>query len=74
MRFFSFLFLLIILIVVAAFALQNNESIPVQFFNWGITASFAAVVGIAYLLGMLSGWSVVGAVRRSVSRVAEYRR
>ena len=66
--------LMIIVAVVAVFAMQNSEDIAVHFLNWGITASFAALIGITYLLGMLSGWSVMGALRSSVSRVTEYRR
>ena len=71
MRFLSFLFLVLFLGAVAAFAWQNQQDVTVQFFEWGTTASLALVVGAAYLLGALSGWSVIGMVRRSINTVAD---
>ena len=75
MRFLYFLFLVVFAAAVAAFAWFNNEVVSIRFFDWSMTAHLAAVVGIAYGLGMLSGWSVVGMVRRSFDRVTDpYRR
>ncbi|MBY0522458.1 MAG: LapA family protein [Gemmataceae bacterium] len=71
MRLISFLLLLVLAGATALFAMQNNENIFVHFFNWGLTASLAALIGVAYLLGMLSGWSVLGVVRRSIARLAD---
>ena len=31
----------------------------------------AAVVGISYALGMLSGWTIVGMLRRSLHRITD---
>jgi putative membrane protein len=72
MRFLSLLFLIILLAVVGIFAFQNNESVSLHFFDRGISASMALLIGSVYLLGMLSGWAVIGMVRRSVARVTEY--
>jgi uncharacterized integral membrane protein len=71
MRVLSFLFLLAFAGVVLLFALQNQQPATLIFFNWQWTATIAAVVGIAYGLGMLSGWSVVGMLRRSLHRFSE---
>jgi uncharacterized membrane protein YciS (DUF1049 family) len=71
MRFLCFLFLLAFAGAVGAFAYFNQESVSLRFFEWSATYSLAAVVGVAYLLGMLSGWSVVGMLRRSLGRVTE---
>jgi hypothetical protein len=71
MRFLCFLFLVVFAGAVGVFAWQNQQEVTVGFFDWGVTASVAAVVGIAYVLGMLSGWSVVGMVRRSIHRVTD---
>ena len=59
-RFFYFVILLILVGAVAIFAYQNFETVNVQWLKWGMTAPVAAVAGASYLLGMLSGWSVVG--------------
>jgi hypothetical protein len=71
MRFLCFVFLLVFAGAVIAFAVFNQQEITLRFMDWRITASIAAVVGAAYGLGMLSGWSIVGMLRRSLSRVTE---
>jgi lipopolysaccharide assembly protein A len=71
MRFLCLLFLLAFAGAVAAFAWQNQHDVTVTFFNWGYTGSLALIVGAAYLLGMLSGWSVVGMLRRSFGRASQ---
>jgi uncharacterized integral membrane protein len=73
MRFFYLLVLLALIAAIAIFAYQNAEGVDVQFLKWGMTTSLAAVVGAAYLLGMLSGWTVVGLFRRSLYRATEPR-
>jgi lipopolysaccharide assembly protein A len=70
MRVLCFLFLLAFAGAVAAFAWQNQHDVTVAF-HWGFTGSLALVVGAAFLLGMLSGWSVVGLLRRSFGRASE---
>src|SRR3954447_26312940 len=70
-RFLYFLFLLAFAGAVGAFAYFNQEQVSLKYFQWSGTYSLAAVAGAAYLLGMFSGWSVVGMLRRSFSRVTE---
>ena len=71
MRFFCFLLLLAFAGAVGIFAYQNQHEITVTFLQWGITHSLALIVGAAYVLGMLSGWTVLGMVRRSFDRSTE---
>jgi lipopolysaccharide assembly protein A len=71
MRFVCFLLLLAFVGAVGIFAYQNQDAINVRFLNWELTYSRALVVGAAYVLGMLSGWTVVGMVRRSFERSSE---
>jgi len=71
MRFICFLFLLVFAGAVAAFAYFNNSEVTVRFLDWSRTATLAQVIGIAYGLGMLSGWTVVGMLRRSLRQVAD---
>ena len=70
MRFILGALLLVFLGSVGIFAVQNTESVSVRFLNWGVTAPLAIVAIGIYLLGMLSGWSVVSFLRRSYRRVA----
>jgi lipopolysaccharide assembly protein A len=71
MRTLYFLFLLAFIAALGIFAWQNQESVTVTFLQWQISIMLAAVAGVSYLLGMLSGWSVVGMVRRSIHRVTD---
>jgi len=70
------MFLLAFAGAVAAFAYFNRGEVEVRFLDWSVPTSLAALAGAAYVLGMLSGWAVVGVLRRSIERVAEpaYRR
>jgi hypothetical protein len=71
MRFLCFLFLIVFVGAVVAFAYYNQEPTTVRFMDWKVTASLAVVAGATYLLGMFSGWTIVGMVRRSANRVIE---
>ena len=64
--------LLLFLAAVGLFAYYNQQDVTLKFFNWDITASLAAVIGVAYVLGMLSGWSVWGMLRRSLREVSDF--
>jgi lipopolysaccharide assembly protein A len=71
MRVLYFLFLLGFAAVVGIFAYQNNRQDSVVVFGEVKEVSFPILVGAVYLLGMFSGWTVVGMVRRSLQRVTE---
>jgi len=45
----------------------------VDFWTWQLTAPVALVIVAVYFLGMLSGWTVVAFIRRSLRRVGERR-
>jgi len=66
-----FLFLIGFACVVALFAYQNDRPEVVTLFGETREVSFPALVGGVYLLGMLSGWTVVGMVKRSMQRIVE---
>jgi uncharacterized integral membrane protein len=72
-RFFYLVVLVILVGAIAIFAYQNSDPVNVLFLKWGMSTTLAAVAGVGYLLGMLSGWSVVGLFRRSLNRVTEIR-
>jgi hypothetical protein len=76
MRVLCLLFLLAFAGAVGAFAYFNRDAVDVRFLDWSMTTSLANLAGAGYVLGMLSGWAVVGMLRRSIERIAEpaYRR
>ena len=70
MRFIQGVILLAFLATVGIFAVQNSEPLNVHFLKWNLTSSLALVLVAVYLLGMLSGWTVVAFLRRSVRNLA----
>jgi uncharacterized integral membrane protein len=71
MRIIQAVLLLAFLGVVGLFAVQNTRSVTVNFWTWELTGPVAVVIVAVYFLGMLSGWTVVSFVRRSLRRVHE---
>jgi uncharacterized integral membrane protein len=71
MRYVYLLVLLLLVVPVAIFAAQNLENTTIHFLNFEQPAPLALVIGVSYLVGMLSGWSVFGFLRRSIKRVTE---
>jgi lipopolysaccharide assembly protein A len=71
MRVIYFVFLLAFIATVGIFAYFNQQAVTVRFLDWSAPANVALVAFAAYVLGMLSGWTVVGMLRRSWDRVIE---
>ena len=71
MRFVQAVIFLAFLGAIGVFAVQNTDAITVNFWTWRITGPVAILAIATYILGMLSGWTVVAFVRRSVRRVRE---
>jgi predicted ribosomally synthesized peptide with SipW-like signal peptide len=69
MRFLCFLFLVLFAGAVGTLAYWNQQEVTLRFLNWSGPFMLPLVIGAAYLLGMLSGWTVVGMLRRSIRRV-----
>ena len=75
MRVLSFLFLLVFVGALGYFAYLNNESVRIDLFGQSEkVVSVPVLTGGAYLLGMLTGWAVVGVLKRSWTRATEYDR
>lgn len=69
-------YLLVLLLAVAAvvvFTVQNNEAVTLQFLDRSVTCAVPLLVAVVYLLGMVSGWTVLGLLRRSLRRATERR-
>jgi putative membrane protein len=73
MRFVYLLILMLALAAVVVFAVQNNENVTLLYLDRSITCALPLLVAVVYLLGMVSGWTVIGLLRRSLRRVTERR-
>jgi lipopolysaccharide assembly protein A len=69
MRAIYFLFLSAFGGAAALLAYENQQEVALTFFNKTLSTSIPILVGLTYLAGMLSGWTVVGMLRRSLNRV-----
>jgi uncharacterized integral membrane protein len=74
MRALSFLFLIALLAVLGVLAYENNRTATVSVGRWSWELPFPLLVAALYVLGMLTGWALLGAVKRSWRRVSEYER
>jgi uncharacterized membrane protein YciS (DUF1049 family) len=73
MRFVYLLILLVVLAAVVVFAVQNNEEVTLRYFDRSLSSTLPVLIAVVYVLGMLTGWTFVGFIRRSVRRVTERR-
>jgi lipopolysaccharide assembly protein A len=71
MRGFYFLVLLVILGAITIFALQNQHEITLRYLDQSVNCALSLLIAIVYFLGMLTGWTLIGVVRRSLRRVSE---
>ena len=62
----SWIFVILLLLFVAVFSIQNASVITVRFIVWEATMSAALVIQLAALLGALVGLSVGAFSRRRV--------
>jgi uncharacterized integral membrane protein len=72
MRLFYFLLLVLFIGVLVAFAVQNKDPVAIKFLEWNQSYPLPVLLAVAYVLGMFSGWTVVGMIRRSLRRVTEH--
>lgn len=70
MRYVFGLLLIVFLAAIAVFAVQNTQVVSVRFLNWSMSAPFALIAVAVYVLGMLSGGTVAGFLRRSIREVS----
>ena len=71
MRVLCLLFLLAFAGAAALLAYENQYPVSLTLFGRVVSVSFPVLVGLTYLAGMLSGWTVVGMLRRSLNRVTQ---
>ena len=73
MRVIYLLLLLVFVAAVGLFAYQNNEKITLKYLDRSQEFPLPAVIGAVYVLGMFTGWTVVGILKRSLRRATERR-
>ena len=69
MRGLYFLFLLAFAGGAGLLAYENQQEVRLTVWQTTVTTNVPILVGLTYLAGMLSGWTVVGIIRRSMYRV-----
>ena len=70
MRVVYLLILLVLLGATAIFALQNQGPVTLRYLDRAVTSPLSALIAVVYFVGMLTGWTVIGVVRRSLRRVS----
>lgn len=68
MRYVTTAFLILLSLVVLAFAVQNREPVEVAFLMWSISIRKIFLILGTYVLGMLSGWGVVEVAKRVIEK------
>jgi len=63
--------LLVLLAAIGVFALQNRGDVTLDYLDRTLTTSLAILIGATYLLGMITGWTVLGFLRKSIHRVSQ---
>lgn len=67
MRTLSMVVLILFAAALALFCVQNMaEGVKVAYLKWQLTAPLPMLALLIYLLGMLSGWAVVGFLRKTI--------
>lgn len=69
MRTFYMLFLVAFTGAAALLAYENQQEVSLKIFERSYLTNVPVLVGASYVAGMLSGWTLVGILRRSLNRV-----
>ena len=70
MRWVYLVLLLVIVTVIVVFIAENRENQTVLFFNQKLTAPLSVFFVAVYFLGMWSGGTVVGFIKRAYQRAS----
>ncbi len=71
MRVINAAVLVVVAIAIAVFCFQNFVTVSVDFLGWSVALPLPALVLVVYLIGMISGWSVLSFLRRSLYKATE---
>ena len=73
MRWVYLILLLVVVTIVVAFLVENNENATVNLFGKSLTAPLSWFFVAVYFLGMWTGGTVVAFVKRAYHRATEHR-
>jgi lipopolysaccharide assembly protein A len=71
MRGFYCFILLLLVAATTIFALQNQELITLRYLDRSLSCQLPLLIAAVYFLGMLTGWTLIGVLRRSLRRVSK---
>ena len=71
MRFVYLILVILFVGVTLVFAFENFATVDLTLFGWRLTAPLAAVILSVYVLGMVSGGSVISFLRHSLHRATQ---
>lgn len=64
MRILKKIILILFLILIAIFAVQNSQSITIELFNWSVKLPVSIVIILVYIFGMTTGGIISSVLRR----------
>ena len=67
MRWLHFIIVVLFALATAVFAFQNLQTVTLAFLGFSIGAPLALLVVIIYVLGMVTGGSLLALIRRSIA-------
>ena len=76
MRYVWLLIFLIFVTIIGVFAFENSDPVPINYLDQSLSVQsihlpMSALIGGIYVLGMLTGWTVVGFLKQTVQHVTE---
>ena len=71
MRVVSALFLIALIAALGILSYENNRDTTLRAWNWQAEVPLPLLIFGAYVLGMISGWWVLGLMKRSWQRATE---
>lgn len=66
MRIVKKMFLILFLILIVIFSVQNSQTISIDFFNWSVKLPVSVIIILVYILGMTTG-GIISSVIRSLA-------
>ena len=76
MRFIWFLIFLIFVAIIGVFVFENSDPVAINYLDQSLSVQsihlpMSVLIGGIYVLGMLTGWTVVGFLKQTVQQVTE---
>lgn len=76
MRYVWFLIFLLFVAIIGVFAFENSDLVPINYLDQSLSVQtihlpMSVLIGGVYVLGMLTGWTVIGFLKRTAHHVTE---